>query len=163
MTKELRGTQATEKKEGGEMTRVRESIETENQNSYHGEGVEKGGEMTTITIEARIPTNPEYYGPEVSDEEAEVLANGVKEIYEAILPRGFPNAEISVCLVPETYSFGNQTRVYAEGVEDAGTELEILTAVERDVERVEETIWSNLCRNDWQVHLTIDSLLAQYT
>ncbi|MBT9148242.1 MAG: hypothetical protein DDT32_02013 [Syntrophomonadaceae bacterium] len=114
----------------------------------------------TITIEARIPTNPEYYGRETSDIEAEDLAKGVREIYEAVLPRWFPNAEINICLVPEISSFGNQTHVYVE-VEDVETEMEILRAIKRDVEEAEETIWSNFCHNNLQVQPTIDYLLAK--
>lgn len=63
---------------------------------------------TVLRARVTVPSNPDYYGSEVTNEEGDAYAEAVAAEIERQAHERFSQAEIDVVVVPETISRGNR-------------------------------------------------------
>ncbi len=69
-------------------------------------------EANRLHILIASPTAPEYWGPETTETEAQVVAKNALALAEAFAKANWPGAMVEARLVPETVSSGNQSKAY---------------------------------------------------
>lgn len=98
----------------------------------------------TMRIHVTVPTAPDYYSAStnVSAEDAQALAESIAQQMREDLPREYPDAKITVELVPERTSYANRWHIEA-GTSDDDQNLR------HHIEQMYQAAWDQAEREVW--------------